>query len=90
MSELPSKNWPSRLSPLQGYREMSLEAALVALTSVGNPRVTKHDTGWYCVLELFVTVPGAKFKVDSDFKNTTPSEAVHKVIERLAELYSKF
>lgn len=89
MNESLALNWPAKLSHLQSYREMTLESLLVALTSVGRPRLVSFDTGWYCALELFVTVPGASFKLDSEFKNATPTEAVRVVIERLANLYSK-
>lgn len=59
-----------------------LEAVLLQLTRHGNPRLSLHDTGWHCRIDMHVAAAGAQFTVASDFNQVTPLSAAEQCAER--------
>lgn len=61
----------------------NLEAILDELCQYGEPRLSKHNTGWYAIIELFVSGTGVKFEVKTDFKHPTARDAAATCLDRL-------
>ena len=61
----------------------TLEEGLVELRRFGFPRLSSHESGWYAVLEVFVTGEGVAFQVNTSFSEPTPQAAVNKCYKRL-------
>ena len=60
-----------------------LEKTLELLAQFGKPRISKHDRGWTCAVDMFVAGKGIAFEVKSDCDHPTPIEAAHVCEERL-------
>jgi len=54
---------------------LSLEDILKDLDTYGNTRLSKIETGWYCVLVIIIKSTKAEIEIKSKFKHTTPREA---------------
>lgn len=55
---------PTSLGPIRAATEKhDLDALLVAMLSVGKPRVSFMDAGWCCVCHMNVTAAGTKFEI---------------------------
>lgn len=67
----------------------NLERELLALLAFGAPRLHWLSDAWYCAVEMHVTTAGTAFKVQSDFKQTTPIAAVRQCRERIEAVLSK-
>jgi len=65
-----------------------VERCLVELEKYGMPRLSKHDTGWRCEIDVFVTGEGVSFDVVSR-ANKTPKDAVNICFERLIDAIKK-
>ena len=66
---------------------MPLEQCLEELEKYGDPSLSKNHNEWHCGIEVFVTGKGTSFKVRSDFKHKTHTEAANLCYARLmAEL----
>ncbi len=63
----------------------TLETALEDLRKYGNPRLYFTGNNWYCSVDMHVTSAGTTFKVDSDFKQGTPMDAVRQCRARIIE-----
>lgn len=63
----------------------NLEQLLEMMCGYGTPRLSKHDSGWYCNCEMRVSAIGASFKVESTFKEPTPTAAVKTCMLRIIE-----
>jgi len=59
------------------------ETILIRLLQFGAPRVSYTNGGWYASLEMRTAVHGAEFKVKSDFHHSSPSSALHQLVERV-------
>ena len=55
--------------------EASLEDLLIELSKYGRPRVSKHDNGWHCGIDVFVTGKGTEFSCKSGFREPTATIA---------------
>ncbi len=67
------------------YKDRSLESLLDQLIKYGKHSLSYMGNGWYCSLDIYVSVIGAELKVTSNFKNETHKNAVIQVIIRLEE-----
>lgn len=65
------------------YAHRNLEDLLDELTKYGKHRLSWMGDGWYCSLDFYVTVVGAKLEVSSEFKNQTHKKAVIECMIRL-------
>lgn len=64
----------------------TLEDVLLELAKWGRPRISiPSSRGWYCCVEVNITLTGAKFEVSSDFGIETPLAAALQCRERLRE-----
>lgn len=52
-----------------------LQALLIDMQRYGRPRLSRHDKGWYCCIEMNTNAIGAKFEVASDFEQPSPMTA---------------
>jgi len=68
-------------------RTKRLDDILQELCRYGKPRLS--NTGsigqqeWYCNMEMFAQGKGVEFKIASDFKHSTPTEAALICYERM-------
>lgn len=68
----------------------SLEEMLIAMTAFGSPRVSQlTGDGWYCTVNMRVASKGAEFKIDSEIRHKTPSEAARECLQRINETLSQ-
>lgn len=44
------------------FGAIQLEEMLLALAKYGKPRLAHDGSGWYCVVEMYVTASGVNFK----------------------------
>lgn len=65
------------------YEHRSLEDLLDELVKYGQHRLSWMGNGWYCSLDFYVNVVGAKLEVASEFKNQTHKKAVIECMIRL-------
>lgn len=65
------------------YANRSLEDLLEELVKYGKHRLSWMGDGWYCSLDFYVNVVGAKLEVASEFKNQTHKKAVIECMIRL-------
>lgn len=63
--------------------QMQLEELLLYLIRYGKPRVSYHDGGWYCKVEMNTNTKGTQFDVASDFDQPTPLHAARMCHERI-------
>lgn len=77
----------TELSPLArpdvGHIPNSLEDKLIWLTGFGKPTLFRMDGGWHTSLAMHVASKGSTFKIESDYKHQSPSEAVDECISRM-------
>ena len=62
---------------------IDLDELLQSTHKYGKCRVSRHDTGWYCCIEMNTNTTGTSFEVKSRFDHPTPIEAVTICIERM-------
>lgn len=74
------------LTPGPTLDTTSLEDLLKLATKFGMLRLSMHDNGWYCAIDMHVSAVGAAFKVASDFGQATPKAAVLQCIDRVNAL----
>ena len=67
------------------YKNKPLEELLDDLVKYGKHNVSWMGDGWYCSLEFYVNVIGAKLEVRSDFNNQSHKNAVIQCTIRLHE-----
>ena len=67
-----------------------LQSKLQALTKYGRPRLSLHEGGWHCAVDMFTDAPGAKFEVTSGFNRPTPEAAVDLVATRIRAAISTY
>ena len=59
------------------------ETILIRLLQFGAPRVSYTNGGWHAAIDMHTANPGADYKVRSDFNHTSPSAALHLLVERV-------
>jgi hypothetical protein len=67
-----------------------LETILLKLARHGEPRLSLHDSGWHCAVDMHVAAVGAKFSVSTDFKQATPLNAAEQCAERIEAMLCGF
>lgn len=70
-------------------RESSLEAGLMELLKIGEPRVSFVKllrSGWVASVDLNTDVLGMTGQIRSDWYHKTPSAAVNDLLERTAKI----
>lgn len=60
-----------------------LNFELQELIKYGHPRMSHHQGGWYCRVEMNTNTVGAKFDIDSGFDHPTPIAALKVCRERI-------
>jgi hypothetical protein len=64
----------------------SIEEGLYELCKYGKPRLScMGKDEWYCNIEMWVQSKGVEFKIASEFKHSSPVEAVSVCIQRLKQ-----
>jgi len=62
---------------------MNLEELLLHMIRYGRPRLSLHDGGWYCKVEMNTNTKGTQFDVASEFNQPTPLHAARMCHERI-------
>lgn len=65
-----------------------LEGKLIWLCRFGKPSLSVVTSGWHARINMNTNTTGSEFKVDSDWKMPTPTEAVDQLIARMLEALS--
>lgn len=68
-----------------GMTPASLSDRLVWLCRFGKPRVGVYGSNWHACIEMNTNTTGTSFEVKSEFKHTTPDEAVDVLITRMLD-----
>jgi len=68
---------------------MTVEAILIELESIGNPRLAKMEGGWYASLKLIIAADGANFEIATEFDNATPLLAMQVLRQRVVDVLDK-
>lgn len=63
--------------------QMDLEELMVYMIRYGKPRLSLHDGGWYCKVEMNTNTKGTQFDVASEFNQPTPLHAARMCNERI-------
>ena len=63
--------------------QMDLEELMTYMIRYGRPRMSYHDKGWYCKVEMNTNTKGTQFDVASDFDQPTPLHAARMCHERI-------
>lgn len=73
--------------PAEALQEDLLQTVLLDLSRFGKPRVGQYgdDNSWYCSIEANISPIGAKFAVNSDWKQRTPLDAALQCRDRLKD-----
>lgn len=78
------------LAAISTFREqLKLEVCLEELAKYGEPRLSKCDKGWHCSIDVFVTGEGVEFKVRTDFRQKTPTDAANNCYALLMKALEK-
>lgn len=77
LSKIPEIKDATRLS------QMELEELLTYMIRYGRPRLSYHDKGWYCKVEMNTNTEGTQFDVASDFDQPTALQAARMCHERI-------
>ena len=80
----------SEIAIINQHSNAALEDYLSALSRYGNPRLSKQNNGWYCIVEMFVSGSGVQFDVKSEFGNPTPKDAAKQCLTRMSETLLKY
>jgi hypothetical protein len=76
----------AKFKPSIEMHEKSIEVLFEQMVKYGKPRLHCLDgLEWVCVCEIFVTGKGIDFKISSDYKCTTPLNAVQQCYDRMME-----
>ena len=62
-----------------------IEEGLEILCIYGKPLMWLGDSGWICMIEMFVTGKGIDFKIKSEYFKTDLRDAINNCCERLKE-----
>ncbi len=62
---------------------------LLDLARFGEPMLWLMRSGWFCKIEVTLSIEGAKFEVKSESDHKTPMEALIKCEDRLKSAISK-
>lgn len=60
-----------------------LQEMLLFLIRYGRPRLSYHDGGWYCKVEMNTNTKGTQFDIASEFNHPTPISAAKQCQERI-------
>ena len=63
--------------------QMTLEELMMYMVRYGRPRLSLHDGGWYCKVEMNTNAKGTQFDVASEFNQPTPLHAARMCHERI-------
>ena len=77
LSKIPEIKDATRLS------QMELEELLTYMIRYGRPRLSYHDKGWYCKVEMNTNTKGTQFDIASEFDHPTPLSAARECHERI-------
>lgn len=78
-------NMAPTAAPTQPEAAPSLERMLLMLECRGQPRLSRHKSGWYACIEMNTSAAGACFEIKSEFGHAEPMAAVQQLAQRVGE-----